>query len=445
MVTQYAAGLNFEWMAAGEGARRVIILLLTLWTAVTVNFLIPRLMPGNPAPVMLAKFHGKGPISPQSLHAIEVMLGISNESMWKQYLQYWGSVLHFNFGVSYTYFPYSVSHMISQSLPWTLVLVGVTTVLSFVIGTLLGILSAWRQGKPFSDTFVTSLFTFTSSFPYFWFALLCAFFLSYVANLFPLNGGYNPNLTPGFNFSYIASMVNHSILPAFTILVSSIGGWQLGMRNNMLTALSEDYVTLAKARGLSNVRITISYAARNAILPNMTGFAMSLGFIVGGSVLTELDAIRAIILPFWKNKVARIGTILLLLFLLMAIFAPLIAPYSPTDSNFQPMLAPSSQHLLGTTQNGEDVLSQLFYGSRVSLMVGFVAGVATTVLSLIIGLVGGYLALLRAFPIRKVRNWRLSAFPGHRPISEHRLLVARLHHAVNMRFNVSREKASIHR
>lgn len=268
--------------------RRVIILLLTLWTAVTVNFLIPRLMPGNPAQAMLAKFHGKGPVSPQTLHSIEVMLGISNESVWKQYLQYWNNVIHFNFGVSYTYFPYSVTHMIAQTLPWTLVLVGVTTIISFIVGTLLGVLSAWRQGKAISDMFVTSLFTFTSSFPYFWFALLCAFFLSFTWNIFPLSGGYDASMSPNLSLSFLGSAIYHSLLPAITILVSSIGGWQLGMRNNMLSALSEDYVTLARARGLSQLRIAISYAARNAILPNMTGFAMSLGFIVGGSVLTEL-------------------------------------------------------------------------------------------------------------------------------------------------------------
>jgi len=268
--------------------RRAITLLLTLWTAVTINFMIPRLMPGNPAQAMLAKFHGKGSISPQAIHSIEVMLGISNESMWKQYLQYWNSVIHFNFGVSYTYFPYSVTHMIAQSLPWTLVLVGVTTVISFFVGTLLGILSAWRQGKVISDLLVTSLFTFSSSFPYFWFALLCTFFLSYMLNWFPLSGGYDASMMPSLNWGFFSSAVYHSILPAFTILVSSIGGWQLGMRNNMLSVMSEDYVTLARARGLSNLRIAVTYAARNAILPNMTGFAMSLGFVVSGSILTEL-------------------------------------------------------------------------------------------------------------------------------------------------------------
>lgn len=107
--------------------------------------------------------------------------------------------------------------------------------------------------------------------------------------------------------------------------------------------------------------------------------------------VSEMDAIRATLLPFWKNRIARVGSILLILFVLLAITAPLISPYSPTDSNFQQMLQPSASHLLGTTQNGEDVLSQLIYGTRISLLVGFIAGFATTVLSLVIGLIAGYL------------------------------------------------------
>jgi peptide/nickel transport system permease protein len=268
--------------------RRAIVLLLTLWTAVTLNFFIPRLMPGDPAQGMLAKFHGKGPMSPEALRSIEIMLGISHQSLLQQYFQYWSNILHFNFGVSYTFFPYTVAHEIGQALPWTLVLVGVTTVVSFVIGTLLGIWSAWRQGKVIADSFVTSILTFTSAFPYFWFALLCAFLFSFLWNIFPLNGGYSGDMVPNLSWGFLSSAAYHSILPAFTIFVSSIGGWQLGMRNNMISALSEDYVTLAKARGLSEARIAISYAARNAILPSITGFAMSLGFIVGGSVLTEM-------------------------------------------------------------------------------------------------------------------------------------------------------------
>ncbi len=267
--------------------RRGIMLLLTLWSAITLNFLLPRLMPGNPAEVMLAKFKGKGNMSPQAIHAIKVMLGLNNESLWQQYLQYWHEIFHWNFGVSYTYFPFSVTHEIAQALPWTLVLIGVTTVMSFVIGTGLGIAAAWKRGS-LLDSSVTSIFTFTSSFPYFWFALICIFLLGFETTVFPNSGGFAATMNPGFNMAFIGSAVYHSILPAFTILVSSLGGWQLQMRNNMIAALNEDYVVLARAKGLPERTLAILYAARNAILPNMTSFAMSLGFVVSGAILVEL-------------------------------------------------------------------------------------------------------------------------------------------------------------
>lgn len=267
--------------------RRGIMLLLTLWSAITLNFLIPRLMPGNPAQVMLAKFRGKGSMGPQAIHAIKVMLGISNQSLFQQYLQYWHDIFRWNFGVSYTFFPFSVTHMIDQALPWTLVLVGVTTLLSFAIGTLLGVWAAWRRGSTF-DMSVTSVFTFTSSFPYFWFALICVFVLAFVTHIFPLSGGYADVMSPGLNMAFISSAIFHSVLPAFTILISSLGGWQLQMRNNMISALNEDYVVLARAKGLPERVLAVSYAARNAILPNITSFAMSLGFVVSGAILVEL-------------------------------------------------------------------------------------------------------------------------------------------------------------
>jgi peptide/nickel transport system permease protein len=267
--------------------RRGSMLLLTLWSAITLNFLLPRLMPGNPAEVMLAKFKGKGNMGPQAIYAIKVMLGITNESLWHQYVQYWVEIFHFNFGISYTYFPYSVTHMIAQALPWTLVLIGVTTVLSFIIGTGFGIWAAWTRGSWF-DMSVTSIFTFTSSFPYFWFAMIVVFVLAFTFQVFPNSGGYATQMVPGFNMAFLGSAVYHSILPALTILVSSLGGWQLQMRNNMIAALNEDYVVLARAKGLPQRMLAMGYAARNAILPNMTSFAMSLGFVVSGAILVEL-------------------------------------------------------------------------------------------------------------------------------------------------------------
>lgn len=268
--------------------RRVVMLAATLWVAITLNFLIPRLMPGNPGQAMIAKFMGEGhPLSPSALKAIDIMLGISHAGIVQQYWHYLGQVVHLNFGVSFSYFPYTVGQLISQALPWTLGLVGLATLISFAGGTALGIIVAWRRNKP-TDGILTSLASFANAFPYFWFALAAVYVLGFLLHWFPLSGGYQQGAMPVFSFSFALDVIHHGILPALTVVVSSIGGWLIGMRNNMINTLGEDYVLLARAKGLSNRWISSMYAARNAILPNITGFGMALGFVVAGSLLTEV-------------------------------------------------------------------------------------------------------------------------------------------------------------
>jgi peptide/nickel transport system permease protein len=266
-------------------ARRLGFYVITAWVAITINFFIPRLMPGNPAELVFARIHHQ--ISPAALHAFTVAFGVdSNQSLISQYFAYLDQILHGNLGISITYFPATVSSVIRGALPWTLALVGVATVLSFVLGTLLGMVAATRRG-----TWVDSLLpvtSFLSAVPYFWLGLVVLTVFAVNLGWFPLSGGYNPSLTPGFTWSFISSAVYHAILPAVTIVVSSIAGWLLGMRNVMMATLGEDYVLLAEAKGLPQRRVTFSYAARNAILPNMAGFALSLGFIVSGALLTEV-------------------------------------------------------------------------------------------------------------------------------------------------------------
>lgn len=268
-------------------ARRLIFLVGTLWVAVTINFFIPRLMPGNPVEAMMARFHARGNMTAAAIHAISLMLGISTKPLLAQYIQYWGQVIHFNFGVSYTYFPYSVSYMIGQALPWTLALVGVATIISFCLGTFLGIVAGSHRGRP-SDGVLTTISSFTNTFPYFWFALAAVYFLSFILNWFPLSGAYALGSAPAFTPGFLADAAYHSVLPALTIVVASVGGWLLGMRNNMINTLNEDYVLLAQAKGLKPGWVSWMYVARNALLPNLTGFAMALGFVVGGSLLTEI-------------------------------------------------------------------------------------------------------------------------------------------------------------
>lgn len=265
--------------------RRVGFLLVALWAAITLNFLIPRLMPGNPAIAMMAKFHGH--LNPAGLHAIEVAFGIhTHENMVVAYVQYIGNTLQGNFGTSLSNFPNSVTSVISKALPWTLGLVGITTIIGFIIGTAVGAIAAWRRGGVL-DSVLPPIFIVVSAFPYFWIGLMAIWFFAITLNWLPFLGGYTETATPQFSLSFILDVLNHAILPAFTILITSIGGWILTMRNNMITVVAEDYVKMARAKGLRPRRILWQYAGRNAMLPNLTGFAMSLGFVISGAILVE--------------------------------------------------------------------------------------------------------------------------------------------------------------
>jgi peptide/nickel transport system permease protein len=266
--------------------RRLGFFVITLWVALTVNFFVPRLMPGNPAEAMMARF--KGRINPEALKALEVAFGINTQKpLLVQYVDYLGNTLTGRFGTSLTFFPQPVGEVVRQALPWTLGLVGMTTVIAFVAGTVIGMVSGWRRGGVV-DSVLPPVFVITSALPYFWIGLVLIMAFSVGTNgALPNDGGYDPVLDPGWNGPFIWDVVKHAILPALSILIISIGGWILTMRNNVITTLAEDYIRMARAKGIANRRIMVNYAARNAILPNLSGFAMSLGFVVGGAILVE--------------------------------------------------------------------------------------------------------------------------------------------------------------
>ena len=164
----------------------------------------------------------------------------------------------------------------------------VAVVISFVLGCLFGIITAWKRGTTL-DTILSPMMNFLSAIPYFWLALLSLYLFSYLLNWFPLSGGYDSaNIDPGWSFEFVGSVIQYAFLPALTLVISSLAGWMLTMRNSMITTLSEDYVLMAKAKGLSEGRVMLWYAARNAVLPNITGFAIAIGTIVGGQLLTEM-------------------------------------------------------------------------------------------------------------------------------------------------------------
>lgn len=263
-------------------ARRGGLFLITLWAALTVNFAIPRLMPGNEAAAVLATFRG---INPAAMKALEIEFGVGvHHSLISSYFQYLGNCFSGQFGS--TAEGVSVLHQIVTSMPWTIGLVGVTTVIAFIIGTLVGIVSAWRRGGRI-DALLPPLLFIVSTVPMFFVGLLLIYFFAIKLTWLPLSGNYDLGATPAFSLSYIGDILEHALLPGLSLVVVTAGLWVYSMRNNMITTIAEDYVKMARAKGLSSARIMFDYAARNAILPNLTGFAMQLGYVLGGAIVIE--------------------------------------------------------------------------------------------------------------------------------------------------------------
>ena len=265
-------------------ARRLVFYVVTAWVALTINFLIPRAMPGNAVENIFAKFPN---LQPAAYKALEVLLGAGNNgSLWHQYVQYLGHVFTFNFGVDLSEYPAKVTTLLGQTIPWTVTLVGTATVIAFIIGTGMGIMAGWRHGGGF-DRALPGLM-FLQTLPYFFLALILVDILAVRLDWFPQGQGYANGLIPGWNAGFISSAVYHSLLPALTIVLTSVAGWMLQMRNVMITTLGEDYVLAAQAKGLSSRRVVLNYAARNAILPQLQGFGLALGFVVSGAIVMEI-------------------------------------------------------------------------------------------------------------------------------------------------------------
>ena len=266
--------------------RRLAFYVVAAWVAITLNFFIPRAVPGNPVQTILSKYPD---LTPQAYKALSQMIGgaLQHGSLWSQYTAYLSDVFHFNFGTDLANFPTPVSQILDQAIPWTLILVGTATVIAFLLGTLLGILAGCRHGGALDRSL--PLLMFLQAAPYFFVALILVYFLALKGGWLPSAQGYSAqDVSPGWNWAFISNAAEHSILPAGTIVLTSVAGWMLQMRNVMITTISEDYVVAAQAKGLSKSRIIYTYAARNALLPQLQGFGLALGFVVSGSVVMEI-------------------------------------------------------------------------------------------------------------------------------------------------------------
>ena len=272
--------------------RRFRALLITCWVALTVNFALPRLMPGNPVETMFARYQGK--VSPSAISAMELDFGLNTKTgELGQYFDYLGHTLTGNLGISFSYFPSHVGTLIGEALPWTLGLVGFATILAFLLGTTLGMVAAWRRGTAgwrrasLVDTVLVPFGLMLGALPSFWIALILLYFIAFKFGWFPIGGGLNPGAGIA-SWSGVASLIHHAALPAITLTLISMGLWILLMRNNMLTVLGDDYVKFARAKGLRDHTIAYRYAARNAILPVFSQLALALGIVVGGQVFIEI-------------------------------------------------------------------------------------------------------------------------------------------------------------
>jgi peptide/nickel transport system permease protein len=268
--------------------RRLAFYAVAAWVALTLNFFIPRLMPGNAVEAILGRFPN---LQPSAYKAISAMLGVGKKqgSELSQYFTYLNNVVHFNFGTDVAQYPASVSSLLDSEIPWTLILVGTATVIAFFLGTALGIMAGWRHGG-WLDRLLPAL-TFLQAIPYFFLALLLVYIFAYkYFHLFPSGTGYNGStgIVPGWHWNFITNAVQHALLPAFTIVITSVAGWMLQMRNVMITTLGEDYVIAAQAKGLRSRRVIFTYAARNALLPQLQGFGLALGFVVSGAIVMEI-------------------------------------------------------------------------------------------------------------------------------------------------------------
>lgn len=277
-------------MTVGYVLRRLGVFLIIIWVAATVNFLIPRLAPANPIREKLLQavsFGGAGKTDMERVVATyEEKFGL-NQPLWKQYLRYLGDLARFDLGVSISNFPSRVIDIILRALPWTIGLLLVATLVAFIIGTLLGALAAWPK-TPVAIHFLAAPMMTLSAIPFYLLGLVLLYVFAFSLGWFPLSGGYTVGAIPRLTWSFIKDVLDHSLLPALTIVLASLGSWAIGMRGMMISGLGEDYITFAEAKGLQGREIFFRYALRNALLPQTTALALSLGYIVSGAVLVEV-------------------------------------------------------------------------------------------------------------------------------------------------------------
>jgi len=270
-------------------AGRALLWLLTIFVAVTVVFVVPRLVPGDPLSAIFNRMAAMGGSfnAPEMIASYRQLFGL-DRSMWDQYVSFLRELARGNFGYSINNFPSNVTDLIIPALPWTLALLSVTTLFSWTLGSIIGAVVGWRGGKSrfFQALVPIALVLYTT--PYYILALILIFLFAFTWRIFPLSGAYSVGLRPELTLTFILDLLRHAALPALSIILVSLGWWFLSMRSLIGSQKGEDYILLAEAKGLPDGHILWKYAFRNALLPQTTGLALSLGHIVGGALITEV-------------------------------------------------------------------------------------------------------------------------------------------------------------
>ncbi len=258
---------------------------IALAIAIVVNFALPRLMPGGPVDSMIAQLGQRA--TPGVIAALKAKFGQIDQPVWVQFADYLKGLLTLDLGVSTSYYPMTVVEVLTRPLVWTAFLITTTIILSFIVGIFLGALSAWRRGGK-TDSILSPLAFVVTAVPPVVFALTTLFVLGVFYRLAPVSYAYDPNLDPGFNLTFVRSVAAHIVLPVLSLAPYLIASFQSTMRSSMISVLNEDYVTLGRAKGLSNTMVMYSYGVRNAMLPMLTHLALMLGSIFGGSIVVEV-------------------------------------------------------------------------------------------------------------------------------------------------------------
>ncbi|WP_395816391.1 ABC transporter permease [Devosia sp.] len=276
--------MNFKLIA-----KRIGFLALVIWAASTIVFFVPRLSPRNAIRERFAELARSGGFSPGDLETLIANMNTQfglDKPLLEQYWTYLGNIVRLDFGYSLNRYPSTVTDIISQALPWTFGLLLVTTILSFIIGNLLGAVSAWPRAPRWVRNIATP-FVLLTGVPPVIMGVLLLFFIGFRLKLLPLGGAYSVGIVPTFSLEFLLDMLRHQLLPALALILGSVGGWVLSMRGMGITIQGEDYVNFAEHKGLTGGRIFRDYYLRNTLLPQVTGLALALGTVITSAIIVE--------------------------------------------------------------------------------------------------------------------------------------------------------------